>query len=309
MTKRTRTAGGSRSAFEHFFFRDAPPHFLALFRIVFGLFLLYHWGKYLPYVATLFSREGMVFPLDTGLGAFLPQIFVPPSVPVAYAILGTMLLALILFIIGWKTRLAAAIVLVCYVYYWHLFIHLLGGTYDRTFIFYLFILFCSGCDRTYSLRMYLEKGSWTAWVPVSVLPQRIIALQVTALYLGVCWQKFWLPAWQDGEIIRLSMMGNWSTPLAYRLARLNFSSAFYDVANQLIKFCQFFLPWLFWIRATRWLAIGLQAFFLLNVTAFLGMWWFLALIPASFAFWEPERIQAWVAPQKKQWWPLSLIRK
>lgn len=271
---------------DHFFFRQGPPHLLALLRIVFGAFLLYHWGKYLPDVTMLFSNKGLVFPAN--------ELLIPPSPLIAHLIHALMMAGLLCFTLGIFTRLALALTLALYVYYWHLFIHLLGGTYDRTFMFYLFVLLWSGCDRTYSLRMYLKKGSWKAWEPVSVLPQRIIALQITALYLGVCWQKFWLPAWQNGDIIRLSLMGNWSTPLAYWFAGFGFSDRFYNIANDIMKFCQFVLPWLFWIRSTRWLAIGMQALFLILVTAFLGMWWFLALIPASFMFFEPERVKGWL---------------
>lgn len=273
-----------------FFFRDGPPHLLALFRIIFGIFLLIHWGLRLPHVAMLFSDQGMVFPLDTGLGAFFPALFAPPPLWLAWTIYLTFLGALVLVVIGYQTRLALALALALYLYYWFLFLHLLGGSFDRIFIFLLLVLAISGCDRTYSLRMKLRRGSWTAWEPISVLPQRLIALQITALYVGVCWQKFWLPDWQSGEILRLTLMGRWATPLAFWVARLKPSEGFLDVSNEIIKFGQFLLPFGLWYRPTRLLAIIAQAFFLSVVTAFLGMWWFLALVPASFCFYEPEDV-------------------
>ena len=280
-----------RKRFEEFFFRDGPPHFLAAFRIVFGIFLFIHWSLNLLDVRMLFSDQGLVFPLNKGLGALWPSLFVPPTLPVAYALYLAMMISLALIVIGFCTRLALVLALALYIYYWHLFLHLLGGSFDRIFVFLLLVLLISGCDRTYSLRMYLKKGSWTAWEPVSVLPQRLIALQITALYIGVGWQKLWLPDWQSGEILRLSLMGRWATPIAFWWARQNLSAGFLDLSNEVVKFCQFVLPWMFWYRPTRWLAFGLQAFFLIVITVFLGMWWFLALIPASFAFWEPEDIK------------------
>jgi hypothetical protein len=238
----------------------------------------------------LFSNQGMVFPLDAGIAAWWPAVFIPPPLWLAWLLYALMLGSLVLVTVGFITRPALILALALYMYYWHLFLHLLGGSFDRIFVFLLLVLCISGCDRTYSLRMYLRKGSWRAWEHISVLPQRLIALQITALYLGVCWQKFWLPDWQSGEIIRLSLMGRWATPLALWFAQRQMPDWWYDISNELVKFGQFVLPWMFWIRSTRWVAFGLQAFFLIVITAFLGMWWFLALIPASICFFEPEGI-------------------
>lgn len=287
-----------KSGFANFFFRDGPPHFLALFRILFGLVLFIEWSLHAPDVAMEFSNQGLVLPLDRGLSGAFPSLFVPPSVTIAWLIYGLFMASIALIILGLWTRGALLYAVFAYLYYWHLHLHLLGGSFDRIFFFLLMVLLISGCDRTFSLRMYFKKGSWTAWEPISALPQRLIALQITALYLGVGWQKLWLPDWQSGEIIRLSLMGRWATPLALAVGRLESPAWLMDLSNEAVKFCQFILPWLFWFAKTRWLAIGLQAFFLIIVATFLGMWWFLALIPASFAFWEPEKIQKWVSLRK-----------
>ena len=55
-----------RSRWNHFWFRTGPPHLLAVFRIVFGGFLLVYFGMQIPNIAMLYSRDGLLLPRGFG---------------------------------------------------------------------------------------------------------------------------------------------------------------------------------------------------------------------------------------------------
>lgn len=266
-------------------FRETPPHLLATFRICFGAFLLLYWGLMLPHVRLMFSHEGLLLPLF-GLA--------PPSFAVACLLYALFLFTLMSFTAGFCTRMSAAISFLLNSYYWILTLHQLGGSFDRLFITILFVLLWSGCGETFSVDARLRHGSWTAWRPISILPQRILAVQITLTYVGVGLQKVFLPGWQSGEILVYGFIGRWGTGPAYALARMNIPLRFYDVLVFLVKAFEITIPFGLWSRRYRlWFMAG-GALFHTGIAILLGIWWFLALIPAYLLFFSPEEYFAFL---------------
>ena len=273
---------------EQWWTREAPPHILALFRIVFGSFLLLYWGLKLPHVTMLFSEEGIVLPLfDAG---FLGLFFAPPNSEVAWVLYSVHMGALLLLTVGLLSRVGAAIAFILSAYYWFLSLHLFGTSFDRLFLFTLLVLACSGSDRTFSVSMWWKHGSFFAWEAASILPQRLLAAQITATYLGVGWQKLWLPDWQSGEVLAYGFIGRWATPPAYALARMNFPLEVYDWAVTAIKGFEMLLPFGLWSERFRWWFFLGGALFHIGIAVLLAIWWFLVLIPAYILFYEPEEV-------------------
>lgn len=163
-------------------------------------------------------------------------------------------------------------------------------TFERLFVFVLLVLLFSGADRTLSLRMWLRKGSLFAWEPIHIFPQRLIALQLSATYLGVGWQKIVLPDWQHGEIIIHALTGRWATPLAFAIARLNLPLQFYDMVLFLLKSFEVLLPFGLWIRRYQWIFFFGGALFHITIATLISMWWFLIMVPAYITFLEPEAV-------------------
>jgi hypothetical protein len=273
--------------YDRWWFRKAPPHALAILRIGFGAFLLFYWGIRLPHAAMLYSREGILLPMPAGPLSFL---FAPPSPQVATLRLCLMLSALLSFTVGFRTRLSAAVTFILYVYYWRLSLFQLGASFDRLFLFFLLILACSGCGKTLSADMRLRKGSFFAWEPVSIFPQRLIAMQIAATYLGVGWQKLTLRAWWSGEVLSVGFMGRWATPPAWAIARLNLPIWVYDAQVYLVKLFELTIPFGLWFRKTRWWYMLGGLLFHTGITILLGIWWFQVLIPAYIVFFQPEEV-------------------
>lgn len=275
--------------------REAPPDILAILRIGFGAFLLVEAATYLPFVPTMFSSRGLVIPMhvaDPERWPMLAAAFAPPPPVVAWIVAGLYCCAAALLAIGYRMRLAIAMLLVLYVYYWILSFHLFPSSYHRIFTFILIVLLFSGADKTFSLRMKRERGSWLAWEPISILPQRLLAVQITATYFIVGIQKWWLPLWQGGEVMYYSYIGRWGTPLARRFVGLGWPWEFYEFQTLSTKIFETLIPFGFWIPRVRWFFfLGGFAFHFL-IAILLGIWWFLVLVPAYILFFEPEAVHA-----------------
>jgi hypothetical protein len=287
------TASALFARWTHWWTRTGPPHVIALFRIAFGGFLFFYYAIQLPYVAMLYSREGILLPLiepTTVIG--LP--FVPPPAWVAYVLFLSFLSFLLCFTLGAWTRGTAVLSFILYVYYWILSLHQFGTSFDRLFLFSLLVLCCSGCGKTFSVDMRVRAGSFLAWEPVSILPQRLLAVQIAATYLGVGWQKIILDDWQSGEVLAWGFVGRWATPPAWWIARLNIPIRAYDVAVDAIKWFEVTIPFGLWFRRTRWWYMAGGTLFHVGIAILLDIWWFLALIPAYVVFFRPEDVRAFL---------------
>lgn len=279
---------------ENWWCRTVPPHSMAIIRIAFGLFLIVEAITYLPAIPALFSDHGIVIPLWAHL---LPDslrfLLEPPSVPVASIIVAIYFLCCTLLALGYLTRTALIGLIILFLYYWQLSFHFFPSSYHRLFFFVLVVLLFSRSDRTFSLRMLRTRGSWSAWEPISILPQRLLALQMTATYIGVGWQKMWLPDWQSGRIFYYSFIGKWGSPMAFALARI-LPDWFYEVLNWTTRVLEFFLPFLLWIPSWRILAVIAGTMFHVIIALLLGIWWFLVLPPMYILFLDPEAFYAWL---------------
>ncbi len=273
----------------HFWFRTGPPHLLAIFRIIFGAFLLVYFGMQLPYITMLYSREGLLIPLIEPSSPF-GFLFTPPTPLVAHILFYTYLAALSLFTLGFLTRASGAVAFLLYVYYWIISLFQFATSFDRLFLFTLLILVFSGCGKTFSLDMRLRRRSWTAWEPICILPQRLLAFQITMTYLGVGWQKLFIPAWSTGKVLAYGFLGRWATPPALYIARLNIPLPYYDVTTWMIKAFEITIPFGLWNRRTRWWYFGMGAAFHIGIAVLLLTGPILLLLAVSVSSeWESMR--------------------
>lgn len=285
-----RWVGAFGYQWEHWWFRQVPPHALALFRMVFGLFLFIYWGRYLPHVPMLMGNAGIAFPLFFDRYPFIQT----PSVSVAWLVYSLLLLTFLLIALGAWTRTAAWTALCFLTYIWFTSMHPHWFTMEHVTIVLLILLGVTrGADRTLSLHMWWHYGSPFAWERVSILPQRMIALQITATYLGVGLQKAWLPDWQSGDILAYSLMGVWGTAPAFAIAQANLPYWVYDFTVLQVKYIEVLLPFGFWIKKIRWFCMGWALLFHALIAILLYIWWFLVLVPSYILFFEPEEVYRW----------------
>ncbi|MEK7137232.1 MAG: HTTM domain-containing protein, partial [Patescibacteria group bacterium] len=254
----------------------------------------------IPYVPILYSKEGLTLPYDFSLVfpsspplllSILSSVLTPPSVWIAYLLFAALLASLLCFTLGIATRTSACIASLLYFYYIELSFHQGMTSYIRLFFFLLLLFTFSDAGKTFSYEMWRKHGSIFAWEPGSVLVQRLIALQITATYLGVGWQKSWLPDWQGGEVLYYSFQSMWATPVAWWFVRERFPMWVYDGMVILVTYFEAALPFGLWIRKLRpWFMFG-GVLFHLGISLFLAaIWWFYAMIAAYITFFEPEEV-------------------
>lgn len=272
----------------HWWFRQVPPHALALFRIIFGSFLLLYWGRYVRHIPLLMGNAGIAFPL------FLDRfpLLQTPSATVVWVIYTSLLCTFLLITLGVWFRSATGVAILLLVYIWVTSMHPHWLTMEHLTMVFLVLLGVSGADRTLSLHVWWKRGSLFAWEPVSILHQRCIVLQITAIYLGVGWQKAWLPDWQGGEILAYSLMGVWGTAPAFTLAQVNLPYWVYDLIVLQVKYVEFMLPFGLWIPRVRWFFMAWGLLFHGLIALLLNIWWFLVLVPSYIFFFEPEEVSA-----------------
>ena len=270
----------------HWWFRQVPPHALALFRMTFGMFLLLYWGRYALHVPLLMGDAGIAFPLFLDRYPWLQT----PTVPVAWVLYTLLLLAFLLIALGAWMRGAALSALLLLTYIWVTSMHPHWLTMEHLTMVFLVLLLFSGADRWLSLRMWWRHGSPFAWEAVSICPQRCIALQITATYLGVGWQKAWLPDWQSGEILAYSLMSVWGTVPAFAIAQANIPLWVYDLIVLQVKYMEFLLPFGLWIPRVRLFFMGWAFLFHVLIALLLNIWWFLVLVPSYVLFFKPEEV-------------------
>jgi len=280
---------------ENWWLRECPPHAIAILRILFGGYLLVYFGLRLPHVPMLFSETGLVIPFDLYLPEALRFLLTPPSVTTSYLIFGALLLSLTTFMIGAATRTSATITVLLYAYYMTLSFHNYSTSYNRLFLFLLFTFTFSGAGKALSFEMWRKYGSLFAWEPVSILTQRLIAVQITMTYLVVGWQKAWLPMWQGGEVLYYSFHGMWSTPLAFWIAKQPIPMLVYDFLVFLTKYIEITFPVLFWLPRYRLLGFGMAILFhILTALTIAAIWWFWAMIACYICFYAPEEVERWL---------------
>jgi len=201
-----------------------------------------------------------------------------------------MMLSFLLITVGAWMRVGTVIAFILYAYYQSLSLHLFGASFDKLFQVILLVLTFSGADCCFSYKMKRRYGSALEWEYISVLPQRIIALQIAFIYLGVGYQKLWLPHWKEGEVLYYAFIGRWGSDLAYFTARSTPMIVF-DWMVYITKSFELMIPFGLFIKPVqKWFFLG-GALFHTAITAFLQIWWFMVLIPAYILYLEPEEVQ------------------
>lgn len=279
--------------------RKVPPHGLAFTRITLGLFLLVYAGLYIPHLTMLFSDQGLVLPLYLDRFPQLSLILAPPSPFITHSIYLVFLIAMVGITLGMFFRASVFTTIILGLYFWQLQLHLFPTSYNRILLLTLIVLFFSGAQRTFSFDQWRRSGSIFHWEEISVLPHRLIALQITATFLTVSLQKFWLPHWQGGEVLAYSFVCRWATPLAYWYINLPFTLHHYDLLVWIVKIVQPIAALGMWVPRLRWPSYIFLSGFLVMVSVMLSIWWFVFIIPASILFWDQEKVMRWFFHRSK----------
>ena len=274
-----------------FWYRRVPPHALAIVRIAFAIYLLVEAATYFPVVPQMFSTQALTW---SHWAPKVPEFFRPlfelPSPAVAWCIASAYLFACAGLLLGFGMRICIAALIALTFYYWQISFFLFPSSYHRIYLILLCALFISGADKTFSLRMLRTHGSMFAWEPVSIFAQRLVTVQMMFTYAGVGLQKTWLPAWQDGAALSMSLVGRWATSWGRWVVARNLPFSWYSASVHGITLIEVMLPFLLWSKTWRWFGVLAGASFHIGIGVLMSIWWFIALIPCYILFWQPEEV-------------------
>jgi len=253
---------------DEFWFKDVSPYPLAAFRILFGIYLLFYLGSFIPKVEVSFSNFGVYVPF------IIPDI--APGPVGAYLIYYSMLALIAAFIVGLKTRFVTPLVLIFYLYHYFINLAVKNHSYDRVIIYLLLVLSFAEIDRVWSvskrLRKKISKNEMImGWA------QRLICVLLCVIYFGMSVYKFTDPDWYTGTMIEMNMHGEWGTPLAYWIISLGLPAwVFTGMAWSTIAL-EMILAWTLFVKPLQKYVFLLGTLFhlsiylLLNIPEFLFM--------------------------------------
>lgn len=233
--------------YDAFWMSEGSGLSLGVFRIGFALYMLVYLGVLAPHVTVLFSDHGVYTPY------LVPDLAPPPAV--AWLLFGAMLALCGSLLLGYRSELSAALLLVLYLHHYFLQLAVKQSSFERLIILYLAILALAGSGQRLGLDGVRAPGPRVVWAA------RLIAAQSMFLYSGSGLWKLLNPAWQSGAVLESAFQGMWATPLAFQIARAGLPDAAWTALAWSVVALELSLgPLLAW-RRTRMLAVVLATLF------------------------------------------------
>jgi uncharacterized membrane protein YphA (DoxX/SURF4 family) len=186
-----------------FWLKSIDARQYAALRIAFGGLSVVYLLRLLPYVETQFSSLGWLRDIQqiaVQNGGSWSLFFIQAgaqATTLAYAIVWMGIIAACMLMIGWQSRLAAAITWLIWVSLWNRNPLLLDGD-DAILKLMCFYLMLSSCGNCWSVDACLQIKPQQ----VSVWPLRLIQFQIALIYFVSGWVKFHSPEWLDGTIMQ-----------------------------------------------------------------------------------------------------------
>jgi vitamin K-dependent gamma-carboxylase len=252
---------------------------IGVVRILLATYLLCYLGTFAGHVELSFSKLGVYTPYGAPDYA--------PGPAVAWAIYLLTMLACVLLLIGYRTRIVAPLLFLLFGYAYFLQLGVKESSFDRLIAIDLLVLSCADSGRAFGLDARRPGPTPLVW------PERMLQLQTVLTYFGPGLWKLLVPAWHDGVLLYSNLHGMWATPLAFRIVRAGFSPETWAAFSWCIIAFELLLGPLFLLRKTRRYALVLgTSFHVLNCVV-LVVPEFLISLAAYPVFVAPATLQRW----------------
>jgi hypothetical protein len=278
----------------NFWFAEISPYPIALFRLLFGIYLLVYFLGSFTNVPLFYSNEGVYSPL------FIPDIAPAPGFAwILYLITVVLLFA---FTVGYRMKVVAPLAFAFYLYHFCLNIGARACSYDRL-VFMAFIVLClAPSDQVLSFKKRTMQSDPTP--TTSAWATRLLAIHIALFYFSTGLYKELSPGWHSGEIIKGVMSSNFSSDLAFAVMRLNLPSAVFDFLALSVIVFELICPIGFAVRDISFTTVfsrrrlhlkGVQYyFFVCGILLHCGIWMFMQIpqfliCPVFYVLFIPAR--------------------
>lgn len=263
---------------ERFLFAPCAGHRTAACRVLFGLYLFAYFGSMLPHVPLMFSNQGIYQPY------LVPDY--APGPALAWLLFLAMLALCCAFVVGYRSEGCARGLFVLFLYHYFLQLAVKQSSFDRLIAIDLLVFCFADSGRAWGFDARRPGLAPCVW------PERMLALQSVALYLGSGLWKLANPAWHTGALLRSTLQGMFATPLAFALVRAGFSDDTWTLFSFATIAFELALGPLLLIPSTRPLGIALGLGFHLFNSGVLAVPEFLVAACAYPVFVAPETLAA-----------------
>jgi hypothetical protein len=205
-------------AWMNFWFAEISPYPIALFRVLFGIYLLIYFLGSCTNVPLFYSNEGVYTPL------FIPDI--APAPWIAWILYIITVILICAFTVGYRLKVVAPLASAFYLYHFCLNIGSRACSYDRLVFMALILLCLAPSDQVLSFKKKNTPGDPTP--TTSAWATRLLAIHIALFYFSTGLYKELSPGWHSGEIIKGVMSSNFSSDLAFAVVRLKLAPVVYD---------------------------------------------------------------------------------
>lgn len=191
----------AQSLWGRFWFTPVETSSMALFRIAFGIVMVGWTISLAPPLYAFFVDDG-VLPVhpDAGPGSW-GVLEISSSKPAVTALYLTLLMAALCLVVGFRSRLAAALVWVSLVSFGRRDPWVLNsGDLMLTVLAFYLMLMPSGAALSVDRWLRPQSRFWE-FPAKSVWPLRLVQVQVSVLYFFAVWEKVRGATWNDGTAV------------------------------------------------------------------------------------------------------------
>jgi hypothetical protein len=291
-----RTSESLRARWELFWFEPVPVEIFAVLRIVFGILGLVSLAGQLP-TSTFWRPDGIV-PIPSPGGFRETVINMGLGVPVGEFLFWGFAAALLAMTVGLGSRLVVPLAF-AFANVQFLWGRLQLSGANAVFVVMLFCLVWAETGATLSIDAWLERRR-TRRPPnaapklATVLPLRMIQLQLAVIYFNSGLFKIHDASWRDGTALHWAMTNNVFHRFPFALPLVN--DATLTAATYTTVFWEIGFPFLLLNRFTRRIAL------VVGVILHLGIWTMMEVGPFSpimlaayIAFLNPQHVTQWVS--------------
>lgn len=274
------------SIWNRFWFSAIDARQYAALRIAFGFLSTLYLVQLMPFIEPQFSGAGWlgsIRQIEEQNGGDWSLLFISPgeyNVAYAYVLVGIGIIASVLLMMGWHSRIAAGFAWLIWVSLWNRNPLILDGD-DAILKLMCFYLMLSPCGNRWSLDAFQRQLTHQ----VCVWPLRLIQMQIALIYFVSGWVKFYGPEWQAGNAIHTVLIHpHYSSVNGWPLINHAFISTILAGLNHFILWWEVLFPITLLHPFTRKISLIVGVCFHLGLLLTMNLRWFaiimLALYPA-----------------------------
>lgn len=279
---------GLAARWEALWFSEVDGRPLAAFRIGFGVFVFAYLARFAADITLRFSSQGVTTAHALGW---------VPSSNIAHLLFGLSLASTVAFTVGYRVRWTTPLSALGFLHHWAVGLSVRFSAFDHLILLLWLVLCFAESDARWALGSK-PKARVVAW------PQRLLLLQLFALYVGAALWKLQTEAWFTGELLRHTIMGMWATPAAFWVAGQELPLAVWDALTAATIVLELLLVPGLLMRRTRRVAVFAGTFFHLAMAVLLSVPEFMVCVIVYVLLWEPERAPS-RAPSREVGTPLA----